>query len=157
MSKIINCLWFDKQAEEAAEFYVSVLPDTRIIRKVQAPTDYPLGKRGDLLLVEMTIVGQPTTLLNGGPYFKLSEAFSLQLMCDDQAEVDRYFAALSAVPECEQCGWIKDKYGLSWQLIPTRYLEIMRNSDLDTQERVMKAMLEMKKLDLAAIEAAAKG
>ena len=98
MSKIVNCLWFDKQAEEAAEFYASVLPDTRILRKMTAPADYPAGTKGDTLLVEMTIVGQPTTLLNGGPYFRPTEAFSFQLMCDDQAEIDRYFEALSAVP-----------------------------------------------------------
>lgn len=157
MRKILPCLWFDKQAEDAAEFYASVLPDTRIDRKVKAPADYPAGNKGEVLLVEITIMGQPATLLNGGPYFKLTEAFSFQIMCQDQAEIDRYFEALSAVPEAVQCGWLKDKYGLSWQLIPTSYIEIMQTSDLATQERVMKAMLEMKKLDVAALEAAAKG
>lgn len=152
MKRLVPCLWFDRQALEAAQFYCEVFPDTEIVEKVLAPADYPAGAKGDVLLVEMSLLGQPVTLLNGGPYFTHSEAFSYQVFCDSQAETDRLWEALSAHPECEQCGWVKDKYGLSWQLIPRRFDEIMRTADPDTAERVMKAMLQMKKLDLAEIE-----
>ena len=157
MTKIIPCLWFDKEAREAAEFYASVLPDTHIKESVGAAADYPSGSKGDELLVEMSIMGQAVTLLNGGPHFHHSEAFSFQIFCEDQAEVDRYWDALSAHPENEQCGWVKDKFGLSWQITPTRLVELLRSTDPATSERVMKAMLGMKKLDIAALEAAAAG
>ena len=157
MEKLVPCLWFDKQAEEAAEFYASVLPDSHIKEIMKSPSDYPAGKKGDVLLVEMTLLGRPVTLLNGGPYFQFNEAVSFQVFCQDQAEVDRYWQALSAHPESEQCGWVKDRYGLSWQIIPQRYIDIMRSADPSTAERVMKAMLEMKKLDVAEIEKAADG
>ena len=99
----------------------------------------------------------PFTLLNGGPHFRFNEAISFQIVCQDQAEVDRYWEALSAHPEAEQCGWVKDRYGLSWQIVPVRYMEIMRHAEPSTAERVMKAMLEMKKLDVAELEKAAAG
>lgn len=157
MEKIVPCLWFDREARQAAEFYASVLPDTHIKEVVGAASDYPAGSKGDELLVEMSIMGQPVTLLNGGPYFQHSEAFSFQIFCDDQAEVDRYWAALSAHPENEQCGWVKDQFGLSWQITPKRLVQLMRTTDSATAERVMKAMLQMKRLDIAALEAAAAG
>lgn len=155
--KIIPCLWFDKQAEEAARFYVSLLPDSRIDEVQTAPGDYPSGKAGDVLLVEFTLAGQRYTALNGGPYFNFNEAISLQIECEDQAEVDRLWAALSAVPESEQCGWVKDRYGLSWQITPRILTELMADGAADVKVRVFNAMMQMKKLDVAAIEAAAKG
>jgi predicted 3-demethylubiquinone-9 3-methyltransferase (glyoxalase superfamily) len=155
--KIIPCLWFDKQAEEAARFYVSLLPDSRIDEVQTAPGDYPSGKAGDVLLVEFTLAGQRYTALNGGPYFNFNEAISLQIECEDQAEVDRLWAALSAVPESEQCGWVKDRYGLSWQITPRILTELMADGAPDVKVRVFNAMMQMKKLDVAAIEAAAKG
>jgi predicted 3-demethylubiquinone-9 3-methyltransferase (glyoxalase superfamily) len=155
--KIIPCLWFDKQAEEAARFYVSLLPDSRIDEVQTAPGDYPSGKAGDVLLVEFTLAGQRYTALNGGPYFNFNEAISLQIECEDQAEVDRLWAALSAVPESEQCGWVKDRYGLSWQITPRILTELMADGAPDVKVRVFNAMMQMKKLDVAAIEAAARG
>lgn len=155
--KIIPCLWFDKQAEEAARFYVSLLPDSRIDEVQTAPGDYPSGKAGDVLLVEFTLAGQRYTALNGGPYFNFNEAISLQIECEDQVEVDRLWAALSAVPESEQCGWVKDRYGLSWQITPRILTELMADGAPDVKVRVFNAMMQMKKLDVAAIEAAARG
>jgi predicted 3-demethylubiquinone-9 3-methyltransferase (glyoxalase superfamily) len=155
--KIIPCLWFDKQAEEAARFYVSLLPDSRIDEVQTAPGDYPAGKAGDVLLVEFTLAGQRYTALNGGPEFNFNEAISLQIECEDQAEVDRLWDALSAVPESEQCGWVKDRYGLSWQITPRILTELMADGAADVKVRVFNAMMQMKKLDVAAIEAAAKG
>src|SRR5690606_35451347 len=112
-TRITPCLWFDGQAEAAANFYVSVFPNSRVDRTHRAPTDYPAGKAGDVLMVEFTLDGQPFTALNGGPSFQFNEAVSFQIACADQAEYDRYVEALSAVPEAEQCGWVKDRYGLS--------------------------------------------
>lgn len=155
--KIIPCLWFDKQAEEAAHFYVSILPDSRIDAVHRAPDDYPAGKKGDALMVEFTMAGQAYTALNGGPYFTPNEAVSLQVMCDDQAEVDRLWDALSAVPEAEQCGWVKDRYGFSWQIIPRRMNALLADPDPARRERAFRAMMDMKKLDIAALETAADG
>jgi predicted 3-demethylubiquinone-9 3-methyltransferase (glyoxalase superfamily) len=155
--KVIPCLWFDKQAEEAANFYVSLLPDSRIDGVQKAPDDYPSGKAGDVLLVEFTLGGSRYTALNGGPYFSFTEAVSLQIECEDQAEVDRLWTALSAVPEAEQCGWVKDRYGLSWQIVPRRLTELLSDTDAAVRQRTFQAMMQMKKLDIAALEAAAKG
>ena len=155
--KVIPCLWFDKQAEDAAKFYVSVLPDSRIDAVIRAPGDYPAGKAGDVLLVEFTLAGQRYTALNGGPYFTFTEAISLQIDCEDQAEVDRLTEALSAVPEAEQCGWVKDRYGLSWQIVPSVMTRYLADPDEGVRQPVFAAMMEMKRLNVAAIEAAAKG
>ena len=153
MTNLVTCLWFNGEAEEAALFYASVLPDTRLDKVHRAAADYPGGKRGDPLTVQFTLlVG-----LNGGPYFKFTEAISFQLMCDTQEEVDRYWEALSAHPENEQCGWVKDKFGLSWQIIPRRLTELMGGEDRDKAERAMNSMLGMKKLIIADIEKAASG
>ncbi|KQW79840.1 VOC family protein [Brevundimonas sp. Root1279] len=156
-AKIVPCLWFDKQAEEAAEFYVSLFPDSRIDGVDRAPSDYPAGKEGDVLLVQFTLAGSPFTALNGGDYFKFTEAVSFQIDCADQAECDRYTNALSAVPEAEQCGWVKDRYGLSWQIVPTMMTEILSDPDRAKAKRVFDAMMDMKRLDIAALEAAARG
>jgi len=155
--KVVPCLWFDKQAEEAANYYVSLLPDSHIDSVQHAPTDYPSGKKGDVLLVEFTLGGSRYTALNGGPYFTFNEAISLQIDCDDQAEVDRLWTALSAVPEAEQCGWVKDRWGLSWQIVPRRMTELLSDPDPAVVQRVFAAMMGMKKLDVAGLEAAAKG
>jgi len=157
MTNLVTCLWFNGEAEEAALFYASVLPDTRLDKVHRAAADYPGGKRGDPLTVQFTLLGQPVVGLNGGPYFKFTEAISFQLMCDTQEEVDRYWEALSAHPENEQCGWVKDKFGLSWQIIPRRLTELMGGEDRDKAERAMNSMLGMKKLIIADIEKAASG
>lgn len=154
MSKITPCLWFDGQAEGAASFYVTLLPDSRIDKVVRSPADYPSGQKGDVLLVEFTLGGQAFTGLNGGPHFTFNEAVSFQIECEDQAEVDRLTQALSAVPEAEQCGWVKDKYGLSWQIVPKALPQLMADSDPAAAQRVMEAMLQMKKIDIAALERA---
>ena len=154
--KVIPCLWFDKQAEEAVSFYVSLLPDSRIEAVIRSPGDYPSGKAGDVLLVEFTLAGNRYTALNGGPHFTFTEAISLQIDCEDQAEVDRLTEALSAVPEAEQCGWVKDRYGLSWQIVPRRLTELFSDGDPGQRQRVFAAMMQMQKLDIAALEAAAK-
>ncbi|HEY6916709.1 MAG TPA: VOC family protein, partial [Allosphingosinicella sp.] len=147
----------DREAEEAANFYVSILPDSRIDRVNRAPDDYPAGKKGDVLIVEFTLAGQSYTALNGGPYFQPNEAVSFQILCDDQAEVDRLWDALSAVPEAEQCSWLKDKYGFSWQIVPKRMNELLSDPDPERARRAFIAMTNMKKLDIAALEAAADG
>ena len=154
-STITPCLWFDGQAEEAAKFYVSLFPDTHIDRVVKAPADFPSGKKGDVLLVEFTLMGRSFSGLNGGPYFKFNEAVSFTIPCKDQAEVDRYWKALSAVPESEQCGWVKDRYGLSWQIVPVVLDQLLADPDRAKAGRAMEAMLKMKKLDIAALERAA--
>ena len=155
--KVIPCLWFDKQAEEAVGFYVSLFPDSRIDAVVRSPGDYPSGKAGYVLLVEFTLAGNRYTALNGGPHFQFNEAISLQIDCEDQAEVDRLTEALSAVPEAEQCGWVKDRYGLSWQIVPHAMNRYLADPDEGVRRRVFAAMMEMKRLNVAAIEAAARG
>jgi predicted 3-demethylubiquinone-9 3-methyltransferase (glyoxalase superfamily) len=155
--KIRPCLWFDKQAEEAVNFYVALLPNSRIDAVIRSPGNYPAGKAGDVLLVEFTLAGSRYIALNGGPYFNFTEAVSLLVDCDDQAEIDRLTEALSAVPEAEQCGWVKDRYGLSWQLVPTAMQRLMSDRDPAVAGRVFAAMMTMKRLDIAALEAAAAG
>lgn len=155
-SRITPCLWFDGQAEEAAKFYVSVFPDSHIDQLVKVPADFPSGKKGNVLAVEFTLMGEKFNGLNGGPYFKFNEAVSFVIPCEDQAEVDRYWKALSAVPEAEQCGWVKDRYGLSWQIVPTKLYRLLADPDRAKAGRVMEAMLKMKKLDIAALERAAR-
>ncbi len=152
---ITPCLWFDGQAEEAAKFYVSLFPDSLIDKVVKAPADFPSGKKGDVLVVDFTLMGRKFSGLNGGPYFKFNEAVSFTIPCENQAEVDRYWKALSAVPESEQCGWVKDRYGLSWQIVPTMLNRLLADPDRAKAGRVMEAMLRMKKLDIAALERAA--
>jgi predicted 3-demethylubiquinone-9 3-methyltransferase (glyoxalase superfamily) len=157
MSKIKPCLWFDGRAEEAADFYVSLLPDSRIEGVHRAAADYPSGKAGDVLTVEFTLGGQEFVGLNGGPYFQFNEAVSFQIFTEDQAETDRLTNALSAVPEAEQCGWVKDRFGLSWQIVPRVLIQHMADPDAAKAKRVMEAMMEMKRIDIAAIERAHRG
>ena len=153
--KITPCLWFDGNGEEAARFYVSIFPDSRVDAVQRAPGDYPSGKEGDALVVEFTLAGQKYTGLNGGPHFKFNEAVSFQIEVTDQAEYDRYTEALSAVPEAEQCGWVKDKFGLSWQIVPRQLTELLGDSDRGRAKRAFEAMMTMKRIDIAAIERAA--
>jgi predicted 3-demethylubiquinone-9 3-methyltransferase (glyoxalase superfamily) len=153
--KITPCLWFDKNAEEAANFYVSVFPDSRVDAVNRAPSDYPSGKEGDVLIVEFTLAGRKFTGLNGGPHFKFNEAVSFQIDVTDQAEYDRFTDKLSAVPEAEQCGWVKDKFGLSWQIVPRQLTDLLADKDRGRARRAFEAMMDMKRIDIAEIERAA--
>src|SRR6266403_2694231 len=144
MSGITPCLWFDGNAEEAAKFYASLFPNSHIDAVHRAPSDYPSGKAGDVLLVEFTLMGQPFTGLNGGPQFQFNEAISFQIPVATQAEADRFADALSAAPEAEQCGWVKDRFGVSWQIVPRRLLTLMAGPDPAKARRAMEAMLTMK-------------
>jgi len=157
VDKIRPCLWFDKNAEEAARFYADTFPDTRIDSVGRAPGDYPSGKQGDALVVEMTIFGMPFLLLNGGPQFKFDEAVSFQVATNDQAETDRYWDAITKNGGQESaCGWCKDRFGLSWQITPRRLTELMREGG-EAAQRAFAAMMEMRKIDIAALDRAVEG
>ncbi len=156
--KITPCLWFEGNALEAAEFYTSVFPSSEITDVQRAPADTPGGKAGSVLLVQFTLGGQRYQALNGGPHDKFNDAISLSVRCEDQPEVDRLWAALTADGgRPVQCGWLKDKYGLSWQIVPARLIELMRGPDPASAKRVVEAMLQMQKIDIARLEAAAAG
>ena len=158
MDKITPCLWYDGDAEEAAAFYVSLLPDSRIDRVVRSPADNPSMEKGGVLLVDFTLAGRKYSALNGGPTFKFTEAVSFIIQCADQAEVDRLWdAILDNGGQPSACGWIKDRWGLAWQVTPTRLLEMIGSDDHAAAERAMKAMMEMVKIDLPTIEAAYRG
>jgi predicted 3-demethylubiquinone-9 3-methyltransferase (glyoxalase superfamily) len=154
MSKIAPCLWFDGAAEEAASFYVSLLPDSRVDKVVRSPADTPSGPEGSVLVVEFTLAGQRFIGLNGGPQFRFNEAISFTIDCSDQAEVDRLWETLSADEAAEQCGWLKDRFGVSWQIIPSALPKLLGDPDPEKARRVMAAMLAMKKIDIAALERA---
>jgi len=154
---VTPCLWFDGNAEEAAKFYTSLFPDSHVDAVHRSPGDYPSGKAGDVLLIEFTLMGRPFTGLNGGPQFKFNEAISFQIPVETQAEVDRFTDALSAVPEAEQCGWVKDRFGVSWQIVPRQLIELIGDIDQARAKRAFEAMMQMKRIDIAAIERAANG
>jgi len=155
MDRIVPCLWFDGQAEEAANFYVTLLPDSRVDGVHRSPADYPSGKAGDVLTVEFTLAGRSFVGLNGGPEFPFTEAVSLQIPCEDQAEVDRLWEALLANgAQAVACGWIKDRWGLSWQIFPRTLTEMLASTDRDAARRAMEAMMAMVRIDLAALERA---
>ncbi|POM27559.1 3-demethylubiquinone-9 3-methyltransferase [Actinomadura rubteroloni] len=149
-------LWFDGNAEEAAEFYVSVFEDSAIGR-VDRYTEAGPGPAGSVVTVEFTINGQRFLGINGGPQFTFDEAVSFQITCDDQAEVDRYWALLTDGGEESQCGWLKDRFGLSWQVVPAGLIDLIGDPDREKAARATKAMLTMRKLDLAAIRRAHAG
>ena len=152
------CLWYERNAEEAANFYAQTFPDSAVGAIHRAPGDYPDGKQGDVLLVEFTVVGIPCVGLNGGPHFKHSEAFSFQIATEDQAETDRlWHAVVSNGGRESDCGWCKDKWGVSWQITPRVLLEAMADPDRSAAKRAFDVMMTMKKLDVAAIEAAYRG
>jgi predicted 3-demethylubiquinone-9 3-methyltransferase (glyoxalase superfamily) len=153
-ARIQPCLWFDKNAEEASRFYAATFPNSRVGAIQRSPGDYPAGKQGDVLTVEMTILGMPFLLLNGGPQFKFNEAVSFQVATEDQEETDRYWNAIvedggTAVA----CGWCKDRFGLSWQITPRRLPELLAAGG-ETARRAFKAMMDMTKIDIAALERA---
>jgi predicted 3-demethylubiquinone-9 3-methyltransferase (glyoxalase superfamily) len=158
MAKNVICLWYDGTAEEAARFYAQTFPDSAVTAVHRAPGDYPDGKQGQVLTVEFTVVGVPCLGLNGGPAFKHSEAFSFQIVTEDQAETDRYWNAIVGNGGAESaCGWCKDKWGLSWQITPRVLLEATTDSDRAAAKRAFDAMMKMKKIDIATIEAARRG
>jgi predicted 3-demethylubiquinone-9 3-methyltransferase (glyoxalase superfamily) len=153
MQKITPFLWFDNQAEEAARFYVSIFKNSRIEAVTRYGESGP-GPKGSVMTVAFELEGQKFTALNGGPTFKFTEAISLVVNCETQQEVDEMWQRLSAGGEEIQCGWLKDKYGLAWQITPTVLLEMIKDQDADRKERVMQAMMKMIKLDIAGLEAA---
>ena len=156
--KIAVCLWFDGRAEEAADFYARTFPDSRVDAVHRAPGDYPSGKQGDVIMVEFTVLGMACLALNGGPQFKFDEAVSLQVYTRDQAETDRLWNAIVGNGgEESACGWCKDKFGLSWQITPRALMEAVSDPDPAASKRAFEAMMTMRKIDIAAIEAARRG
>jgi 2-polyprenyl-6-hydroxyphenyl methylase/3-demethylubiquinone-9 3-methyltransferase len=158
MPKATICLWYDHNAEEAARFYAKTFPQSAVGAVHRAPSDYPNGKAGDALTVEFTVLGIPCIGLNGGPIFQHNEAFSFQIATADQAETDRYWNAIVGNGGKEsQCGWCKDKWGLSWQITPVALTDGMSDPDPKVRKRVFDSMMKMGKIDVAAINAARKG
>ena len=158
MTKNTVCLWFERDALEAAHFYANTIPNSSVGTVLRAPGDYPAGKEGDMLTVEFTVAGIPCVGLNGGPAFKQSEAFSFQIATDDQAETDRLWNAIvDNRGEESVCGWCKDRWGLSWQITPRALTDAMADPDRAAAKRVFDAMMTMRKIDVAAIEQARRG
>jgi predicted 3-demethylubiquinone-9 3-methyltransferase (glyoxalase superfamily) len=158
MPKVYPCLWFDGQAEEAASFYVTLLPDSQVDRVWRSPADTPSGPAGMVLTVDFTLAGQHFQGLNGGADFSFNEAISFVIECEDQAEVDRLWEALTADGgEPGPCGWLKDRYGMSWQIVPKAMNEMLADSDDERARRAMEAMLQMGKIELAEVERAYRG
>ncbi|MFY9234234.1 MAG: VOC family protein [Fimbriimonadaceae bacterium] len=152
------CLWYDGDAEEAANFYARTFPDTSVGSVDRAPADYPAGNEGDPIVVWFTVMGIPCMGLNGGPTFKHNEAFSFQVLTNDQEETDRYWNAIVGNGgEESMCGWCKDKWGVSWQITPVVLMESLADPDRAASKRVFEAMMEMQKIDVATIEAARRG
>jgi predicted 3-demethylubiquinone-9 3-methyltransferase (glyoxalase superfamily) len=152
------CIWFDRDAEEAARFYATVFPDSKVKAVHRAPGDYPSGKQGDVLTVEFTVLGIPCLGLNGGLVFKQTEAFSFQVATVDQAETDTYWNAIVSHGGQESaCGWCKDKWGLSWQITPIALTQAITDPDPAAAKRAFEAMMQMTKIDIATIEAARRG
>ncbi|WP_089176555.1 VOC family protein [Bosea sp. AS-1] len=157
IAKNTICVWYDKDAEAAARFYAETFPDSAVQAVHRAPTDFPSGKAGDALVVHFTVAGVPCIGLNGGPAFKQSEAFSFQIATDDQAETDRYWNAIVGNGGQESaCGWCKDKWGVNWQITPRVLTEAMAAGG-EEAKRAFTAMMDMRKIDVAAIEAARRG
>jgi predicted 3-demethylubiquinone-9 3-methyltransferase (glyoxalase superfamily) len=162
IQKIAPCLWFDNQAEEAAAFYVSVFKNSKIVRVARYPRagqEIHNRPEGSVMTVEFELEGQPFTALNGGPDFKFNEAVSLQVGCKNQQEIDHYWEKLSKGGDlkAQQCGWLKDKYGLSWQIIPTALPDMLKDHESNRARRAMEAMLQMKKIDISELERAVAG
>ncbi|HEV7282661.1 MAG TPA: VOC family protein [Pirellulaceae bacterium] len=162
LQRIAPCLWFADEAEEAANFYVGIFPDSRIrtvTRYGKAGQEFHKRPEGSVMTVEFELDGQSFTGLNGGPVFKFNEAVSFQVTCETQAEIDRYWEKLGegGDPEAQQCGWLKDKFGLSWQIVPAGMEEFFQGSPNAGSERAMSAMMQMKKIDIAALHSAREG
>jgi predicted 3-demethylubiquinone-9 3-methyltransferase (glyoxalase superfamily) len=154
MPRITPCLWFDTQGEEAAAFYTSVFPNSRIVDVARYGEAGP-RPAGSVMTVTFELDGQPYVALNGGPEFTFNEAISLQIDCGSQEEVDAYWSRLTEGGEEGPCGWLKDRYGVSWQVVPSRLNELLEDPDPETSQRVMQAMLQMRKIDVAQLEEAA--
>lgn len=153
--KIVPCLWFDGAAEDAARFYASLLPDSSIDNVVRAPAAYPAGDAGAVLVVEFTLAGAPYLALNGGPQARFNDAVSFQIHTEDQAETDRLWNAITADGGVERdCSWCEDRWGLRWQIVPRRLMQLMADPDRERAGRAMRAMMTMRKIDIAALEAA---
>jgi predicted 3-demethylubiquinone-9 3-methyltransferase (glyoxalase superfamily) len=157
MSKIVPHLWYSEKAEEAASFYASVIPDSHVDAITDLPADTPSGPAGSVQVVEFTLAGQPFMAINAGPLDPFNHAVSFVVNCEDQDEIDRLWDALSAGGQIEQCGWLKDRYGLSWQIVPKMLGEMMKDRDRARAKRVAEAMLKMVKLDIAGLRAAYEG
>ncbi len=163
MQKIVPCLWFEDNVEDAAKYYTSIFPNSQIIGEPshyegEAMTEISGKEEGEVLTVEVSLDGQRFTLLNGGPQFKFTEAISFQIDCKDQEEVDYYWEKLTeGGGEESQCGWLKDKYGVSWQVVPEQLVECLSSPDKEKSQRAMEAMLKMKKIDIAEIQRAFEG
>lgn len=160
MNSFTTCLWFNNQAEEAAKFYTSVFKDSKIVNTSyysEAGYDIHGRKAGSVMTVDFELNGRSFQALNGGPHFKFNEAISLVVNCDTQEEINYYWEKLSADPGAEQCGWLKDKFGLSWQIVPTIMNELFEDTESEKSERAMEAMLQMKKIDIDALKKAYEG
>jgi predicted 3-demethylubiquinone-9 3-methyltransferase (glyoxalase superfamily) len=162
IQRITPCLWFDNQGEEAARFYTGIFPNSRIVhvaRYSEAGQEVHGRPPGSVMIVEFELDGQRFTALNGGPHFKFTEAISLQVTCETQKDVDFYWERLSegGDPKAQQCGWLKDRFGLSWQIVPTRVTKMLADPDRAKSDRVMSAVLSMKKIDIAQAERAYAG
>ena len=155
--KIAPHLWYSREAEEAARFYASIFPDSRIDRVTALPADTPSGPAGSVRMVEFTLFGQPFFAISAGPLEPFNHAISFLVLCDDQAEIDRYWNALLQGGSSEQCGWLKDKFGVSWQIVPAALGDLLTDPDRAKAKRVAEAMLGMVKLDVARLQAAYRG
>ena len=157
MQKITPFLWYSKEAEEAARLYTSIFPDSRVTRVTALQSESPSGPPGSVKVVEFVLFGQPFTAMSAGPLDPFNHAISFVVSCDDQAELDRYWNALLEGGTAEQCGWLKDRFGLSWQIVPTVLGQMMSNSDRTKARRASDAMMKMVKIDIAGLEAAFEG
>jgi predicted 3-demethylubiquinone-9 3-methyltransferase (glyoxalase superfamily) len=158
MTKVATCLWFNGQAEEAARLYTSLIPDSRINSVNRAAADNPSTAKDEVLTIDFTVGGHDLIALNGGPEFRFNEAMSLSVLCEDQDEIDNLWTSLIlGGGEPSQCGWLKDKFGVSWQIVPKILPEMLASSDQEAAERAMKAMLEMGKLDIRQLQEAYEG
>ena len=156
LAKIVTFLWYAKEAEEAARFYCSIFPDSRVERVTDLPTESPSGPAGSVKVVKFMLCGQPFMAMTAGPLDPFNHAVSFCVMCDNQVEIDKYWKALLDGGSEEECGWLKDRYGVSWQIVPTAIFDMMADPDRKRAKRVADAMLKMVKFDVAALEAAYK-
>ncbi len=156
-SRVTTCLWFDKGGDEAAAFYLSVFAESRRLRHLDSPVDTPSGLAGERLTVEFELDGQRFMILNGGPHFTLSPAVSIVVNCDSQDEVDYFWDRLVDGGQPSQCGWLVDRFGVSWQIIPNRLIELMTDPDPAVAQRVAESMMQMVKIEIPTLEAAASG